>query len=313
MLFEQRELSFSSLAALPSNVEAIEAALLFCAGYSPLVAVVGPSGWGKSHLLRAVAYRLSLDGQKEVEPIGVQEFLASPSRIESGRALLLDDVQEVMGKPRQRMALRMALERRVRSSRPAILVFTSPKPTRQLKTFLPCPRDWTIATIHEPQPAERVCLLNQMSVAEGLALSPRLVKILADRMHGNGRTLAGALKRLRASGVSWVDANETLRALGVLDPFFADNSAWDLKLKMLKIAEASRAQFTRSTPQDLALYAMLHVAGLGEAEVARAASINPGEAYQRAARFGKQVESCEVTAAQVRQFVEIVVGSLARE
>jgi hypothetical protein len=313
LLFEQRERSFSSLAALPSNVEAIEAALLFSAGYNPLVAIVGPSGWGKTHLLHAVSYRLSLDGEAVGDPIPVQEYLGGTPKGETGKALLLDDVQEVMGKPRQRLALRMALERRVRSGRPAILAFTYPKPTRQLKTFLPCPRDWTLATMSEPQPAERVLLLNQMSTVEGLALSPRLVRILADQMHGNGRTLAGALKRLRLSGTSWIDANETLRALGLLDPFFADNSAWDLKLKMLRIAESSRGQFTRTTPADLALYTMLHVAGLSEAEVARAASINPGEAYQRASRFGKQLETCEVTRGHVRQYVELVVGALAKD
>ena len=313
LLMSPKNRSFASLAALPSNVEAIEASLLFCAGYNPLVAIVGPSGWGKSHLLHAISYRLSLEAAGASDPLTVQEYLAAGARMEAGKALLLDDVQEVMGKPRQRLALRVALERRVRAARPVMLAFTYAKPTRQLKTFLPCSRDWTVLTIGEPQPAERVLLLNQMSAAEGLTLSPRLVRILAERMHGNGRTLAGALKRLRLSGASWVDATDTLRALGLLDPFFADNSSWDLRLKMLRIAEAARVQFARTPPTDLALYTMLHVAELSEADVARSAGINPGEAYQRASRFAKTCERCDTTRGQVRQYVELVVDSLIKD
>lgn len=312
VLFEPQPRSFGSLAALPSNVEAIEAALLFGADRNPLVALVGPSGWGKTHLLQAVAYRLSLD-EIATEPVPVLAYLSGLSRGDTAGVLLLDDVQEILGKPRQRMALQMALERRVRSNRPTMLAFTSPKVSRQIRAFLPCPREWNIATMGLPAPEERMLLLNQMAIGEGLSLSPRLVRILANQMYGNGRTLSGALKRLRLSGATWLDSADTLRALGLLDPFFADNSSWDLKMKILKVAEGSKAQFNRAAPLDIALYTMLRQAGLGEADVARAAGINPADAYQRAARFQNQMETCEVTYAYVRQFIELVVGSLAKD
>jgi len=312
VLFETRERSFGSLAALPSNVEAIEAALLLCTGHNPFVAIVGPSGWGKTHLLQASSHRLSLD-KVYAEPISVQAYLGSPTRGDTASCLLLDDVQEILGKPRQRLALRIALERRVKGHRPTLLVFTNPKASRQIRSFLPASREWTIASMSEPEPDERVLLLNQMAAADGLSLSPRLVRILANQLHGNGLTYSGALKRLRISGSSWLDAGETLRALGLLDPFFADNSSWDLKLKILKIAEHSRSQFARATPLDLAIYTMLHQACLGEVDVARAAGINPSDAYQRASRFQKQIHSCETTAGYVRQFSELVVTSLAKD
>ncbi|MGV3613713.1 MAG: hypothetical protein ACO1SV_00140 [Fimbriimonas sp.] len=313
VLFEKKEHSFGSLAALPSNVEAIEAALLFSAGMSRLVAIVGPSGWGKTHLMRAVSYRLSLDGTPFMEPASAQEYLASPHRFEATNALVLDDVQDTLSKSRQRLALRFALERRIRAGRPTILAFTSPKPSRQLKAFLPSARDWKIATMVEPAAAERVLLLNQMAAAEGLALSPRLVKVLADQMHGNGRTLAGALKRLRLSGSAWLDTGGTLRALGMLEPFFADNSGWDLKIRILRTAEASRAQFGKVNPIDMALYTMLREANLAEADVARSVSLTNADVYQRSMRFQKQMETCDVTRANLRQFVELVVGSLAKD
>jgi len=286
---------------------------MFSTGFNPFVAIVGPSGWGKTHLLNAVAYRLSMDGKVACDPIPVRDYLASPAKGEAAPSLILDDVQEVLVKARQRVELRMALERRLKMGRPTILALTHAKPSRQIKNFLPGGRDWTIAAMGEPLPAEREQLFSQMSAAEGLILAPRLIRMLADQMHGNGRTISGALKRLRLSGSTWIDANETLKAIGVLDPFFADNSAWDLKMKVLRIAEQSRAQFTRTAPLDLALYTMNHVAGLSENDVARSASITPAEAYQRVNRFKQQVETCETTSAQARRFAELVVESLTKE
>ncbi len=312
VLFERANRSFASLAPLPSNVEAVEAALLFSAGLRPLVALVGPSGWGKSHLLDAVAYRLSQEGIR-AEPMGATDFLIGGARCDPGMPLLLDDAQEVLGKPRHRLMLRLALERRVRAGRRTIMAFTLSGPTRPVKAFLPASRDWAVVTMDAPRPQERAPLLNQMAAAEGLSLSPALARVLATSMQGNGRTLCGALKRLRLAGTDWLDARSTLRACGVLDPFFADNSGWDLKMKIRKAAEAHRARFSRVSATDLALYTMLREAGLGEADVARFMSLEPAEAYLRASRFEKEAHADATVAAYVRQFVDIVVETLAAD
>ena len=313
VLFERRETSFNSIAALPSNVEAIEAALMFSAGLEPFVALVGPIGWGKSHLLSAVASRLKHENSVTPERYSVGDYLANPLRIDTNGPLLLDDVQDALGKSRMKMALRLSLERRVRCAKPTLLAFTSPKPSRALRSFLPCAREWTMAAMGAAEPAERVLLLHQMSAAEGLVLSPRLSKVIADQMHGNGRTLAGALKRLRLSGTNWLDPNATLRAFGLLDPFFADNGIWDLKHKILRVAESSRDLFRDISSTDLALYTMLHEAGLSEVSVARAAGIEPADAYLRASSFRLNLAESEVLRNYVRQFVDLVVESLVRE
>ncbi|MDR3690613.1 MAG: DnaA/Hda family protein [Fimbriimonas sp.] len=313
VLFERRETSFNSLAALPSNVQAIEAALMFSAGYNPFVALIGPSGWGKSHLLSAVSSRLSHELATSHERYSVSDYLASLPRADVNGPLLLDDVQDALGKSRLKMSLRLNLERRVRCGKPTIVAFTSPKPSRALRAFLPFPREWTIATMGAAEPAERVLLLHQMSIAEGLLLSPRLSKVIADQMHGNGRTLSGALKRLRLSGTNWLDPSATLRAFGLLDPFFADNGIWDLKHKILKIADSCKEQFPAISSTDLALYTLLHEAGLSEVSVARAAGIEPADAYLRAASFKLHAEEMESIRSHIRQFVDQVVDSLARD
>jgi energy-coupling factor transporter ATP-binding protein EcfA2 len=310
VLFERSNRSFGSLAPLPSNVEAIEAGLRFSAGLNTLVAITGPSGWGKTHLLEAITYRLTHELGTPIEQLSAAALVANPQKGETPGPMILDDVQEILGRPRPQLALRLNLERRVRAGKSTILAFTLPKPNRQLKGFIPNYRDWTVCTMAEPQAAERVLLLNHMSAAESLSLSPGLINVIASSMSGNGRTLSGALKRLRLSGSTWLDARSTLRACGLLDPFFADSPDWDLKLKVLKVAESNRSSFPKVQVSDLALVVMLHEAGLAEAEVARCLSISPADAYLRASRYQKQCATDSITRAYVQQLVSLVVDSL---
>lgn len=312
VLFDRPRATFASFAPLPSNVEASEAALRFSASYAPLVALVGPSGWGKSHLLGAAALRMA----KSAPPVrlaSVCEHLRSGGAVDVTGSLLLDDCQEVLAKPKMRLMLRLLLERRVRAGRPTMLSFTLPRPTRALMGLLPLERSWDVATLEAPAPAERALLIEQMAGAEGLALSPRLVRIVATRMHGNGRTLSGALKRLRLAGASWLDAAAVLRACSLLDPFFADNPGWDLKAAITRLADRHRSRFGRVLPADLAIYTMLRVGGLGEADVARELEIEPSAAYLRATRFAQEVAADPIVATYVQRFVELVVEALAVE
>ncbi len=313
VLFDRRQNSFASIAALPSNVEAIEAALLFSTGLASFVALVGPSGWGKSHLLEAVSSRLGHDACPAPSRLELSTYLMNPLRFEQSRVLILDDVQDVLAKSKLRQSLRFNLERRVRGGKATILAFTSPKATRQIRALLPNQREWNVASIGAPEPAERVLLINQMSAAEGLALCPRLAKIIAYQMHGNGRTLSGALKRLRLTHTNWLDTRSTLRACGLLEPFFADNGSWDLKHKILRVAEQQKGQFAKLSSTDLAIHTMLSEAGLAEVDVARAVSIEPAEAYVRSSRFRKTVEEDHEVNSYVRQFMEHVVQSLAQD
>ena len=312
VLFDSARATFSTYAPLPSNVEAIDAALRFSAGQEPLVALVGPSGWGKSHLLGAAALRIA----KSAPPVrlaSVEEHLRAGGVVDLPGALVLDDCQEILAKPKMRLMLRMLLERRVRAARPTMLAFTLPRPTRALGGLLPSERSWLVTAIQAPAAQERAALIEQMAAAEGIALSPRLVRIVATRMHGNGRTLSGALKRLRLASVAWLDAEATLRACGLLDPFFADNPGWDLKGKVARLAERHRARFGRVLPTDLAIYTLLRVACLAEGDVARALDVEPSAVYLRAGRMASEIAVDPGVASCIGRFAEIVVESLVAE
>jgi hypothetical protein len=307
---ERNVSSFASIAPMPSNVHAIEAALLFATGHRTKVALVGPSGWGKSHLLDAVASRISQESQFGVQVLDLQRYLASPLRYEHHPAVIIDDVQEVLGRTKLRQGLKFHLDRRVKLAKPTILAFTSPEITRQIKMLLPVSREWTIACLGVPEPRERIRLLNQMATDEGLSLSPRLIEIMARHLYGDGRQLSGALTRLRLFGIDWMDAPATLRACGLLGPFFADNAGWDLSDRILKAAEAHSALFPKVSCFEMALYTMLNEASLAESDVARIANVEPAEAHGKAVRFRKELEASSAVRTCVAQFVELVVQSI---
>ena len=313
VLFEKSSPTFASMAPLASNVEAIEAALLFSAGFQNHVALVGPSGWGKSHLLAAIDCRLRQEGKDTARPAAAEKFLESQPGLATPLPLLLDDCQEVLGNTRLRSVLRLTLESRVRSSRPTFVCFTSSRITRQIRNFLPQQRDWSLVFLGGPEPMERIHLINQMAAADNLTLSPNLVRIMAHQMHGNGRTVSGALKRLRLSGASWMDGFAVMRACGLLEPFFADNGGWDLKYRIIRAAEEWRGRVDHISHTDLAVYAMLRIASLSEADVARAMDAEPAAVYLRASRFEREMERDSRKAAAVGHFVDSLVTALTQE
>jgi hypothetical protein len=120
-----------------------------------------------------------------------------------------------------------------------------------------------------------------MAVTEGLALSDEFIRLLARKIKGTGCTLKGALKRLKLEGVCRLGAGETLRACGLLNPFFADDSGWDLREHIMKVV-SRRAGERPGLPVDpvsAATYLMLREAMLSEAEVAGYLKLEPKDAY----------------------------------
>jgi len=164
-----------------------------------------------------------------------------------------------------------------------MLSFTSAKSARSLRILLPAPRTWTWACIQAPEPIERVLVLQHMAAAEHLAMSAPLTKLLASRLRGNGRTLMGALKRLKLYGADWQDSSLTLRACGILDMFFRDDSDWDLRETVFNACRPGQ------NGTDLAMYLMLREAALSEAHVAQFFGVQPTIAYQRASALSAAI------------------------
>lgn len=305
--------TFGSLAVLPSNVGAVETGLHFGIGLNSFAAIVGPSGWGKTHILECVSEKLSAQHKPTPMVMSATEWLEGPAHVDPTLPLLLDDVQEIAGRPRSRIQLRLALERRVRSGRPTLLAFTAPKRTRHLNSILPSAKDWMVGTISEPAPSERMLIIAQLAEAQGLSLSASLTRVIAHKMRGNGRTLLGALRRLRLHGSLWNDVSGTLKACGLLEPFFADSGSWDLRGHIISVSKSFNSAQYGVPIADLVAYTMLREAALCEVDVARTLKIEPGEAYARSARFEKHHRASEQALLAVSKFAESVVEGLVTD
>ena len=288
----------------------MEAGLLFAGGLSTFVAVIGPSGWGKTHLVEAIGNRLADErGPRSYEVWSAEEWVVASRNRTSSSVLLLDNVQDALVRSRSRQQLRVALERRVKAGWPTLLSFTESRCTRPIRNAMPSPREWNVAVIRAPDGAEREVIIDQMARAEGITMGVELTRILAHRMDGNGRTLIGALKRLRLNGPTWTSSAEVLRACGILNPFFAGNSAWDLRDHISEIAQIKQ-EIRSTSPSECAIYAMLKVAQLGEADVARYFEIGPARAYTVSQRVDERVKSDPAVRTEVSAFVDRVVATL---
>ncbi|MER3497006.1 MAG: hypothetical protein C4320_09810 [Armatimonadota bacterium] len=306
-------LTFSEIAPLASNVRAIEAALQFVAGTGVSAAIVGPSGWGKSRILAAAgAVATRLQGM----PVPLHSADAPEcdlARLDETPVLVLDDSQSVLPHPRRRLALRRALESRQRRGRSTLLAFTASHgcTLRDLRDLLGSSRGWTIASIDEPRIVERRDLLHHLALREDLRLSETLVNIIAREMAGNGRTLVGALRRLRLERREWIGSRGTLAALGLLDPFFADSTAWDLRHRIARTAEQTRCRFPSVAAFDLAAYTMLIEAGLCERAVADYFGREPAVVYSAAASLRRAMDTNPEVSHLVERFVASVVDTLS--
>ena len=312
LIFAANSYSFSNIAALPSNVHAVEASLMFATGMNSFAALVGPSGWGKTHLLSAAAAHLNQHDHQNIEVHSVEDFLNNQSRIDSSKPLILDDAQVVLSRPKYRILLRLALERRVRGNRPTLLAITSPKPSRNVWSFVPNFRRWMVSEVQKPSKSENVLLLNQLAKNEQIHLNTTLCTLLATKLNGNGRTFLGALRRLKLETNDWADRQTVLRACGILDPFFSDNSEWDLRHRIIRESQKNRSRFPGLKPDELACYTMLREASLCENSVAQYLNCEPAEVYLVSSRFARLVHSDVSVQAQVNQFVECVIDALAR-
>jgi hypothetical protein len=310
VLFEATGRNFGTLAALPSNVEAVESVLLFATGLQSFVVLTGPSGWGKSHLLDAISYRMGQDACLPPEVLSAEDWVSRGMRSPADGPLLLDNVQDLLERGRSRQSLRLALERRVRTGRPTILSFTAARMTRSIRSMVPTAREWVFSHVPAPEAAERVLVVHQMARSEGVLLATGLARVLAYKINGNGHTYAGALKRLKLHGNDWSAQDGFLRACGILDPFFVDNSSWDLREKIVRATEGLACGKDAEERRALAIHLMLREAGLSEVSVARFLGIEPSEAYLQASLIDSMMKRGPEVASLVARCRDAVVDAL---
>lgn len=297
---------FSSFCSVDSNCQASDAARLFALRAYPFVVIVGPTGWGKTHLLNSAAQGIS-EEIGIIVPVQDAADYCRHTKPDLSTPLILDNVQEAFETSRSRLELRMHLERRMYAERPTLLAITAPRITRNIRTALPAYSHWHVVGIQAPYLNEREEIVVHLADQEGLVLADSLVKLIAKQMNGNGRTISGALNRLRHYDRSFDTAEAVLRAMGLIDIFFRDNSSWDLKGT---ITQATGLQGVHRHSQALAVHLMHRTAGLPEREVANAANVLPGEVYSLSEKFSTDLQKIPGYRQRYRDVVNRVIDLL---
>lgn len=258
--------------------------MLFSNGLLPYVVLAGPSGWGKTHLLQAAGLTIRKHQGAPVPIHSAAEWLSRSGRLESAEPLLLDDCQATYTSTRLRQQLRWVLERRMRTGRPTMLAFTTEGKNRALRSALPQTRSWTVALLDEPKEAEKEQLIANLAGFEQLSIAPCLVRLIARKAPGNGRTLLGVLQRLKLAHGRWTEPPQILRACGLLYPILGDKHGWDLRDHIHECLQAAwvsdqNGRVAGIPRRKLEIFAMISMVGLGERDVADFFGCSPGEAY----------------------------------
>ncbi|MBS1724035.1 MAG: hypothetical protein JSS66_13905 [Armatimonadetes bacterium] len=273
---------FQNLTALPSNISAIEAAMRFVDGTCVFLALSGPSGWGKSHLLVAVTEQLNRAHPGSATVVSALQWLKQSGR-DTVPVLLIDDIQDVMSHPRTKYQFRRKLDLRVRTGRPTLVAWNQAHACKYCRSLLPSSRQWVFANIAEPRSGERELVVLQIASRMGLQLSKPIARLVAKHLHGNGRSISGALQRLRMAKSDWTLDNDVLEACGLLSPYLLGSEGWDPRDQVQEAVSGTLGGSEGGVrPSDVSCYLLLGEMGISESEVADFMRVSPSAVYTRA-------------------------------
>lgn len=278
---EKRPYSFASFAAVASNIGAIEASLRFAQATTPLLAVIGSPGWGKTHMVESVAAYMRRQGLSANRPTSALYYANNPERFDESIPLMLDDVQDAWSNMRTKQQLRRLLEQRVRTGRATMATFSDAVSKSEAQRFLPSGHDWGFQTIGQPSRAERELIVRQIADSEGVALSRPIVNLVSRHLYGNGRSIQGAVHTLKLVRPSWGLRGDVCEACGVLMPYIHGEDGWDPR----DVVQDVVAKALETNPVDgvaaeqVCAYMLISELGLSEYDTATFLGVSPTKAY----------------------------------
>ncbi|MBX3096564.1 MAG: hypothetical protein KF812_06860 [Fimbriimonadaceae bacterium] len=265
---------------LPSNQSAITLIEAFIAGRIHSLWLGGPTGGGKSVLLDTVTqvFRNNDVPVRHESALSFARLLSSPYDDHANHSvLILDDFQDVRLHPRQAAAITNHLEHRVRRGLPTIVGDTVRRPLPSAS--LPLMTRWERIWLPVPQGEERERLVQHMAGLMRLHLDPVLVKIIAYRMGGNHRAIAGALQRLAVDSGDWRGRGRTLTACARLMPLISIGTEWDPRDAFAEGVERALSHLGEQERQNWVAWSLLRGARFVECDVAAYLDRDPGEVF----------------------------------
>ena len=181
------------------------------AAYNPLFIYGGP-GLGKTHLLQAIAHRLSATHRRSLYITCEQftnDFVTTIAqgrqdefrrRYRSPQVLLVDDVQFLAGKDRTQEEFFHTFNDLHGDGCQVVLTCDRPPSTVTGLESRLCSRfQWgLIADIQPPDEETRLAILKSKALDRRIDITPEVARLLADRAQDNIRELEGFLNRIAA-------------------------------------------------------------------------------------------------------------------
>ncbi len=304
---------FPTFAVLPSNIEAVESAYQFVDGAKQFVALIGPSGWGKSHLLEGTQSALRARGNS-CELTSAISWVKGGNKYDSSSVLLVDDVQDIFRHPRAKYQFRLMLERRLRSRKPTMLCFNGVRMSHAMRALLPLGREWKVTKISEPGVDERELIVGQIAAAEKVQLSRPIMRLIARHLHGNGRSITGALQRLKLYRSDWSSISDICPACGILMPYLIGCEGWDPRDQVYESVNQVFERWPKVsgvTPEEITAFILHESIGITEGDVATFLSISPSSVYKRSTKI-KKLNGEPLVAALVDECLATVRLNLGR-
>jgi len=289
----------TNVVRLKCNETAVELADRFSTTRSGHVAIVGPSGWGKSTLLEATASQLRESSGHPVFVVPATRWVEDKGLVGEIRPVIVDDVQDAAKNPRSTHLLRQALESRMRQHRPTILSFTVAPGHRMRPPVWLASREWAVGTMGEPVGKDREAVVRALAQTEGVVLNDSVVRLIARHLHGNGRSVSGALQRLTLVKHRWDGIEDACRACGVLMPYLIGENGWDPRDEVHDAVSQTLAEWQRPTKRsvaDVCAYILLHEVGLSEGEVACFLGVQPARAFSMASAVARRMDAAQPSA-----------------
>ncbi len=278
---EPKSFGFSSFAAAPSNMGAIEVGTRFAQGTTPLVVVIGAPGWGKSHLLDSVRSYMDRRARPLNVLLSAAQYTSNPERCDDSVPLLVDDAQDVWGNMKSRQQFRRLIERRVRTKRPTFICFADSVSRLEASRFVPCTQDWAFQSIGTPSKKERDYIVRQIADTERVTLSRPIVTLFARHLCGDGRSIRGAVRTLKVVRADWSRRGDVFEACGVLNPYLEGENGWDPRDVVWEIVNA-KTQGSRTYDhfaESVCCYILVSLIGMSEFDVATFLGVSPKAAY----------------------------------
>lgn len=271
---------FMRFASLGSNQAALQLARDFARGAVPFGLIGGAPGWGKSHLLGAAAE--SFRNEASVQMVSSIE-IGKVQTLAKADVLIVDDLHLAQGQQKTIQRLNMELERRVRSKRPTLCSGDTSK-SSFLRRVIPAQRRWQYALVEAPSFEEKLCIVHKMAEAEEIKLGDESAKLICNLVNGDGRSLLGALTRLRVAIGSDLRPHLPIRIAGALCPLLPEDDSFDLRAIVVDcVSQGLSLRLKRERPNisKMVSVQILRVQGrLPEPYVAEYFGLSNGDAFR---------------------------------